>query len=297
MEWFVFALLVPAFWGMNNVFYKFLMTKKFQSYFSMVSFLVFIDLIFAFIIFLVNPISFNFPYILFAMAIGLIPLLAFWFYSKALMVEEISRIVPLFQFIPIFVVLLSVMFLNEILGVQRYFGITLIVIASMLISYRKSNGGKCLFYTFRFMIPFSIVLAIDSVLNKFLLSYLDYWSLFFWSLMGSFIGVVFLLTFSKPRREFFEMVTNIGKRTFLVTLIGEGIYLLGLICWLIATSLGFVSLVSAFAGLQPFYVFGYMLFLSLFMPKILKEEVSKEVISLKIFSIALMFLGTFLVTV
>ncbi len=297
MEWFVFALLVPAFWGMNNVFYKFLMTKKFQSYFSMVSFLVFIDLIFAFIIFLVNPISFNFPYILFAMAIGLIPLLAFWFYSKALMVEEISRIVPLFQFIPIFVVLLSVMFLNEILGVQRYFGITLIVIASMLISYRKSNGGKSLFSTFRFMIPFSIVLAIDSVLNKFLLSYLDYWSLFFWSLMGSFIGVVFLLTFSKPRREFFEMVTNIGKRTFLVTLIGEGIYLLGLICWLIATSLGFVSLVSAFAGLQPFYVFGYMLFLSLFMPKILKEEVSKEVISLKIFSIALMFLGTFLVTV
>jgi len=26
MEWLVFALLCPAFWGLNNVFYKFLLT-------------------------------------------------------------------------------------------------------------------------------------------------------------------------------------------------------------------------------------------------------------------------------
>jgi uncharacterized membrane protein len=297
MEWLVFALLCPAFWGLNNVFYKFLMTKKFRSYFSMLSFMGLVDVIFAVIVCLVNPVSYIFPTVLFAMAVGLFPLLAFWFYSKALMVEEISRITPLFQFIPIFVVLLSVIFLNEILSVQRYFGVAIIVIASILISYRNSKSGKSLSSALKFMIPFSVVLAVHAILEKFLLNYIDYWSLFFWNILGAFCGILFLLTFSKPRKEFTETVPAVGKRAFFLVLVGEGVYFLGTICWLIAASMGYVSLISAFAGLQHFFVFIYVLLSSLFVPNLLKEEISKGVIVLKISAIALMFAGTWLVTV
>jgi len=297
MDWLVFALLCPAFWGLNNVFYKFLMTKKFRSYFSMLSFMGFVDFLFAVIICLVTPVSFVFPYVFFAMVVGLMPLLAFWFYSKALMVEEISRITPLFQFIPIFVVLLSVMFLNEILSAQRYFGVAIIVIASVLISYRNSASGKSFSAALKFMIPFSVVLAVHAILEKFLLSHINYWSVFFWNILGSFLGVLFLLTFSKPRREFTEAVNAVGKRAFFVVLVGEGVYFLGTICWLIAASTGYVSLVSAFAGLQHFFVFIYVLLSSLFVPHHLKEEMTTRVIVLKISAIALMFAGTWLVTV
>jgi uncharacterized membrane protein len=297
MDWLVFALLCPAFWGLNNVFYKFLMTKKFRSYFSMLSFMGFIDFLFAVIIFLVTPTSFVFPYVFFAMGVGLFPLLGFWFYSKALMVEEISRITPLFQFIPIFVVLLSVIFLNEILSVQRYFGVAIIIIASILISYRNSKGGKSLSSALKFMIPFSLVLAVHAILEKFLLGYIDYWSLFFWNILGAFCGVLFLLTFSKPRREFAEAVSAVGKRAFFVVFVGEGVYFLGTICWLIAASMGYVSLVSALAGLQHFFVFIYVLLSSIFVPQHLKEEMTRGVIALKISAIALMFTGTWLVTV
>jgi drug/metabolite transporter (DMT)-like permease len=297
MDWLVFALLCPAFWGLNNVFYKFLMTKKFRSYFSMLSFMGFIDLFFAVTICLIMPASFVFPYVLFAMVVGLMPLLGFWFYSKALMVEEISRITPLFQFIPIFVVLLSVVFLNEILNIQRYFGVAIIIIASILISYRNSKSGKSLSSALKFMIPFSVVLAVHSILEKFLLSYIDFWSVFFWNILGAFCGVLFLLTFSKPRREFAEAVSAVGKRAFFVVFVGEGVYFLGTICWLIAASMGYVSLVSAFAGLQHFFVFIYVLLSSLFVPHHLKEEMTKGVIALKISAIALMFAGTWLVTV
>jgi uncharacterized membrane protein len=297
MEWLVFALLCPAFWGLNNVFYKFLMTKKFRGYFSMLSFMGLVDVIFAVIVCLVNPVSFIFPTVLFAMAVGLMPLLAFWFYSKALMIEEISRITPLFQFIPIFVVLLSVVFLNEILSVQRYFGVAIIVIASILISYRSSKSGKSLSSALKFMIPFSVVLAVHATLEKFLLTHIDYWSLFFWNILGAFCGILFLLTFSKPRREFTDAVTAVGKKAFFVVLVGEGVYFLGTICWLIAASMGYVSLVSAFAGLQHFFVFIYVLLSSLFVPNLLKEETSRGVIALKVSAIALMFAGTWLVTV
>ena len=297
MDWLVFALLCPAFWGLNNVFYKFLMTKKFRSYFSMLAFMGFADFFFAVVICLVTPARFVFPYVFFAMGVGLMPLLSFWFYSKALMVEEISRITPLFQFIPIFVVFLSAIFLNEILSAQRYFGVAIIIIASILISYRGSASGKSLSSALKFMMPFTLVLAVHSILEKFLLGYMDYWSVFFWNILGAFCGNLILLAFSKPRREVGEAVSGVGKRGFFVVFVGEGVYFLGTICWLIAASTGYVSLVSAFAGLQHFFVFIYVLLSSLFVPQHLKEEMTRGVIALKISAIALMFAGTWLVTV
>jgi hypothetical protein len=101
-----------------------------------------------------------------------------------------------------------------------------------------------------------------------------------------------MLLFSKPRKVFVESVFHLGTRTFIITLVGEGSYILGTVFSLIATSLGYVSLVSALAGLQQ--VFVYMLLLSFFVPKILKEDINKNAVFLKIFAIALMFVGTWL---
>lgn len=297
MDWLLFALLSPAFWGLNNVINKFLMTKKFKGYFSIVIYLNFVDLIFAGTVYVFTSVSFSFPYVLFVMVVGVMPVIAFWFYTKALLVEEISRITPLFQFIPIFVVVLSVLFLGEILSIQRYFGIALIVVTSLLISYRKTDNGNSLSSAFKLMIPFTAILAVYTVLNKYLLGYLDFWSVFFWMMIGSWFGVVLMLGFSTPREEFVSTVSHLGKRTFLIVFFGEGTYILGTIFSLIATSMGYVSLISALAGLQHFFVFVYVLLLSLFVPRILKEEMNKPVIALKIIAITLMFVGTWLITV
>jgi len=263
----------------------------------MLAFMGAMDLLLAVALSVVNPVSFAFPYVLFAMMVGLMPLLAFWFYSKALLVEEISRITPLFQFIPIFVVLLSAIFLNEILSAQRYLGIAVILIASILISYRSSKSGRSISSALKLMIPFSVVLAVHSILEKFLLSYMEYWSVFFWNILGAFCGILFLLTFSKPRRELTETVSSVGRRTYFVVFLGEGIYFAGTISWLIAASMGYVSLVSAFAGLQHFFVFIYVMLSSLFIPQLLKEETTRAVIALKISAIALMIVGTWLITI
>ncbi len=295
MEWWVFALLAPAFWGLNNVVYKFLMTRKFRSYFSMLFYLVFVDAVFAVFIFLATPISFQFPYSLFAILDGLRPLIAFWFYSKALMQEEISRVISLFQLIPIFVAMLSTLLLNEILGIHKYLGIALIVTGSILISYKKTKGKKSLSSALGFMIAFDFIIATFSIFEKYLLSYLDYWSLIFWSVIGTFSGVLFLLSFAKTRKELAAIIPLVGKKGVLVTFLGEGLSLAGTVFGFIAISLVSVSLASALFGLQPFYVFVYMLFVSIFLPQILKEEINKSVISLKIFAIALMFIGTWLI--
>jgi uncharacterized membrane protein len=294
VEWYFFALLAPAFWALNNVFIKFLLTNKFKSYYPTIAIISTADAIFALAISLLTPIEVSFPFSFFALLAGLFPLTAFWFYSQALLVEDVSRVVTLFQLIPVFVVLLSVVFLNEVLGLQNYLGISLVVLAATLISYKKSYG-KAFSRASKFMVPFALIIAIYTIVNKALLGYLDFWSLFFWDISGTFLGAMSLLSFSKNRKCLKETVASVGRRVFLVTFVGEGMYVTGTLCSLVALSLVEAPLASAFFGLQPFYVFFYILLLSLFLPKILKEDINKTTITLKIVAIAMMFIGTWLI--
>lgn len=294
MEWYIFALLAPAFWALNNVFIKFLITNKFKSYFPLIFTIISCDVFFAIGVLVFGNVTYSYPYSLIALAAGFMPLSAFWFYSKALITEEVTRIVTLFQLIPVFVVLFSFFFLNEILGIQRYLGISLIVFASMLISYKKA-GKKPFSGALKFMIPFGILIAAYTITDKSLLSYLEYWTVFFWNILGTFIGVLFMFTLPKLRSEITKTISTVGKKALFTTFIGEGLYVIGTICSLIALSLIDASLASSLFGLQPFYVFFYTIILSLFLPKILKEEIDRKTLLLKTSAVALMFIGTWLI--
>jgi drug/metabolite transporter (DMT)-like permease len=294
MEWYIFALLAPAFWALNNVIIKFLITNKFRSSLSLMFTVISCDAVFAVAVLIFGSITYSFPYSFLALAVGLMPLTAFWFYSKALITEEVTRIVTLFQLIPVFVVVLSVIFLNEILGIQRYLGIGLIVMASILVSYRKT-GKKPFSGALKFMIPFGIIIAAYTIIDKALLGYLDFWTVFFWNLLGTFLGSLILLTLPKPRAEITKAVLAAGKKAVFTTFIGEGLYVIGTICSLIALSLADASLASSLFGLQPFYVFFYTIVLSLFLPKFLQEKSNKETLLLKTSAIILMFTGTWLI--
>jgi drug/metabolite transporter (DMT)-like permease len=294
MEWYIFALLAPAFWALNNVFIKFLITNKYKSYFPMIFTVISMDAIFAIAIAALTSINTIFPYSILAFLAGLMPLLAFWFYLNALIKEEVTRITTLFQLIPVFVALISPVLLNEILSAQKYAGIALIVTASILISYKKS-GTKSFSSALKFMIPFGIIIAAYTVTDKILLGYLDFLSVFFWNIMGTLAGALCLLSISKLRQEAIRTISAVGKKVVFTTFIGEGLYVTGTICSLIALSLTDAPLASAFFGLQPFYVFFYMLLLSLFLPSILNEPKTKRIMLLKTSAIALTFIGTWLV--
>jgi len=294
MEWYFFALLAPAFWAINNVFMKFLITNKFKSYYPTIATISSMDAILALTIATTTPIEVYFPYSVFAFLAGLLPLTAFWFYSKAILIEEVSRIATLFQLIPLFVVFLSVVFLNEVLGVQKYLGIGLVVLASTLISFRKSFG-KTFSGAVKFMAPFALIIATYTIFDKYLLGYLDFWSVFFWNILGTFLGAMLLLSRSKLRKSFAGTILSVEKKVIFAAFVGEGMYVAGTVCSLVALSLVEAPLAAAFFGLQPFYVFFYVLFLSLFLPKILKEENTKSTLVLKIAAIGLMFMGTWLI--
>ncbi|MCX8150136.1 MAG: EamA family transporter [Candidatus Bathyarchaeota archaeon] len=294
MEWYIFALLAPAFWAMNNVFMKYLITNKFKSYYSTIATVSFIDAAFAVIVGLWINVEVSFPYTGVALLAGLLPFTAFWFYSKAILTEEVSRVATLFQLIPLFVALLSVVFLNEILEVQQYIGIGLVILAATLVSYRKSLG-RTFSGVLKFMTPFALLIAAYTIIDKYLLGFMEFWSVFFWNVNGTFCGTLLLLFSSNLRRKWKTTILAVGKRVVLTTVVGEGLYVTGTVCSLVALSLIEAPLASSFFALQPFYVFFYVLCLSLLFPRILKEEIGRTALALKVSAIVLMLVGTLLI--
>ena len=165
----------------------------------------------------------------------------------------------------------------------------------MLISLRTIRGKSSFSSAFKFMIPFSLLIATYSILEKFLLNYFEFWSLFFWNVLGAMLGIIFLLSLKKPRNEFILIIPSVGVKGLFATFIGEGLYVTGALFSLLALSLADASIVSALLGLQPFYLFFYTIILSIFLPRVLQEDITKQVIILKSIAIILMFIGTYLI--
>lgn len=95
--------------------------------------------VFAFSVLASGSVNAYFPFSVFELLVGLIHLAALWFYYNAILIEEVSRVVILSQISPVFVAFLSIAFLNEVLGIEKYLGIGLLVLRSAFVSYQKSN--------------------------------------------------------------------------------------------------------------------------------------------------------------
>ena len=78
--------------------------------------------------------------------------------------------------------------------------------------------------------------------------------------------------------------------------INEFFYILARYTGYFAISLISVSIVSVLASLQPLFVLVYGILLSFYFPKILKEQVSPEIMVQKVAAIVLLTLGLILLT-
>jgi len=61
-------------------------------------------------------------------------------YFKALTVEEVSRVIPLLQLTPVFVLILSSFFLRETLKPEDYVAFGLLVLGGILFAIRLGKG-------------------------------------------------------------------------------------------------------------------------------------------------------------
>jgi bacterial/archaeal transporter family protein len=292
--WESLAILAALCWSIANVIDKTVLTKWVKKPLVPVIITGAIWLIFGIIAYCVNGLSYLSPFNIFLTILtGFLTVLAWIFYFKAMQIEDASRVVPLTNLSQLFVLILAAIFLGEILSPLKYFGVFLLIGGSVLISANNSfkiSFGKA-FWWITLTAGFY---AINTILTKHLLNLTDYWTVFEYKCAGMFIGSLPIAYFFF--RDLREAVKQHGKRVIFAISASESLTAIGILLSIIATSIGYVTLVNALSSTQPFFILLLTILLSIFFPKILKEELNKSVIFMKVLAIILIFTGVILIT-
>ena len=212
-------------------------------------------------------------------------------YYKALSLDEASKIVALYSMTPIVVSILAFVFLGEAFGPEKYIGIILIVLGAILISMKKL--GK---FTFSKALPIMlltvVVYGIMIVLMKSVIDAQGFIPIFTGMEFGIFAGTFSLMTIGKYRKE----VAKARKKTFLLLFFGSMFGVSGLLSIMIALSMGPASLISAIEQTQALFLLFYVIILTHLKPHIIKEDITKGSLAIKIAAILMMIVGAVIVS-
>ncbi len=300
MNWFLIALLAPALWSVCNHIDKYLIGKYFKGG-GTGSLLIFSSLIGVFVL----PIIFVFhPEVLFINPVygllialnGAIYITALIPYIYALEKDEASIVMPLYQTVPIFSYILAAVVLKESLTLPQLLASSLIIAGAIFITLDLS-GKKVRFKkeVFGLILLSAFLVSLNGLIFKFVALKETFWTTSFWEYIGFAIFAVLLFTFVKSYRQQFLFVIKRNK----IPVIGlngfnEIINIIGKLSMNFAMLLAPLALAWVVNGFQPFFVLLYGIILTVFFPKLGRENLSKKHLSQKIFAIALMFLGSYL---
>ena len=191
----------------------------------------------------INIRSYIFPGLL----LLLISILSAFLFLKALSISELGMSIPLLSFSPLFSTIFSSIILDENLQKLQYFGITLIILGTMIL-YSKSFSLQEIFRSFkyiaqnrgaRYMILVSLIWSLTPILDKICFKHS---SMNIHGFIQSF-GTLIIL-FLANKRIFFDDLQTIKKSSFTICitmLIGT----IATIMQFFAISLTFVSIMES----------------------------------------------------
>lgn len=291
-NWVYLTLTATLLWSCTNVLDKYILSKRVSKPFLPLIFLSIIGLISALLIFLM-PISKSLPpfYLLTSILSGVFYTFAILLYFKAIMKEEVSKIVALWHITPVFTAFFGVLFLNEILSVYKYIGIVLIVCGALLIELKNFQLQTS--YGLKLMIVSSFFLSLHIVSTKIALQEANFWTVFAWVRIGIFLTMLFFIY--PKKEEIRKELSMVNIITIALMSASETINILGIILITAATAKGFITLISALASIQPLFVYIIITAMSLFFPKILKETVHKKNTLARLAAICCIITGAILV--
>ena len=296
MPWLFYAILSYALYSVTNFIDKFLVEKQTYEPVTLIILGGFLSFFVALLLFVWK----GFPVveqlqIFLLILIGI--LLSFYClpYFKALLLEDTSRVVPLFQFFPIFVLVLSYIFLKQTLTANQLLGFGFITAGGFILgSERLSIKVFRLRKSFWYMMLSSFLYALTSILFKFV-TVTDFWVSMSYQTLGITLGAFLLLLFKPYRRIFLKDITHLKKKTAAVLAVSQCITLGADFSYFFAITLASAALVSVMQGTQPVFVMLYGLLLTLFFPKIIKEDISRKTLGIKIAAIFILFVGIVLI--
>lgn len=296
MTWFFFALLTPILFSAANFVDKFLITKKVPNPMVLTILGTWFAGIFGLVIGLIVgfEISFSWQLLILILAGTLLALYLVPYY-KALSLDDTSRVVPLYQFVPIFTILISYLFLKESLTLKMFLGFILITVGGFILGSDKIDFGFLKPRpAFWFMLLSGFLYACAGILFRFVVRDSAFWPSLSYEFIGMGIGGLILFVFFKEKRHFLSQVSDL-KPVIGLILAGEALSTPARMSTAFALSLAPAAFVTIVGNSQPLFLLLFGLILSLWFPKIIKEDIGKRVVGKKLVNSFLILAGLALI--
>lgn len=227
-----------------------------------------------------------------------------WFY-KALKLFETSRVVPAIGGLtPLFSLTLIYIFSKgkETLNGSDFLAFLFLILGTVLITYENSRISlKSLSISGAAAFLFSL----SFVLTKYVYLSQDFLNGYIWIRIGGFLAALCLLFLSKDiKKEIFRKKINYSSfisgfslsKTAIVFTLNQGAGVVASILQNIAFFLApliYVALINALQGVQYAFLLVLTLIISLKFPNIMREKISRKIISQKL--LAVVFIGVGLI--
>ena len=294
MTWFTLSLLAAFLWAIVSAVDKLVLVRWRVAPVLMTFIAGLIGLIAACGVWLMLGFSeMSYSRIGLALGAGVCFTLATLFYFLAIAREEVSRIVTIFYLLPLFILLSARFVLHESLQPQEYQGVILLVSGAVLITCKDKLFPR-LNLAFCIAILGVLCVTVNQIIIKYLLEATDYWTVFSYVRVGSFLAVVPLLPIVVSK---VQAISSERKGSVLALMaVNDTIGVGALFIFTIAVSLGSVTLVNALSSVQLLFLLLIVVTVGTVNPNILREELGRTALLLKLIAILLMICGTFAIS-
>jgi transporter family protein len=296
MTWFVLILLATGLFALVDVTDKFLCEKRFKNIFAFGVAVNLLALIFIVGLSLFTKLSFSPGWPLFFDIIsGPLYALMWVLIWQSYKYGEVSRAIAILSVSPIFSALLAILFLGERLTSLKWLAIILIVTGAIICSWEKTKNSRLSRFNpaYLLVILAALVTSIGSVISKVALSEISPLAVYIISFYASLPIFLLLLTRQDIRQEI--KVNLQDKRGVLILFLRIFFSFVGSCLFYFALVSGPVSLIMTVNSTAPAFVFIYSTIISLFWPKIIKEELTKSVLISKALAIILILTGALII--
>src|SRR3989344_4995903 len=292
------ALLAPFLWACSNIFDKYALDKISRGNYDFLFFGTlgsFFVLVLTYAVFGVEETG---MLILIPIIAGMCVQYSYLFYSYALQREDASYIVPLYITYSVVVLLLGPLFGETVTGLQLV-SFFIVFIGALILSLQRLSAE---IFKYRkaalLMVPAILLISLDVLLINQSLKFLSFTDTFIYDLLGFGLAALSLLLVPKWRKEIIAGLKTANVRKYSLFLINDTLDMSGHLIYKFAlVAAPSVALVAVIGGGQPFYILVFGLLFTLFLPKIVTENITRREILQKVIGACIIFAGIVLLNI
>ena len=218
------------------------------------------------------------------------------FYYKALSRDDTTIVAIMFQTIPVFVLLLSPLFLeDQYIQPLQILGGLLVILASIVVTYEPDGKrfSRHKFITLLITAFAAFAYAIYFIIDELVISNHDFDQTILWYNIALFVVGILILIFIKSfRTSFLKMLKTNGPQVIGLNLVNELLNSFANVFLLMAGAMIPMTLVSFVnQGVQVFMVMILGIIITKLFPKIEKEEITRADIVKRTIAIAICVTG------